>query len=296
MNTQLECIPCFIRQALEASQYAGGDDTVQKTVLRAACRWSSEADLTTTPPAMGQRIHRLVRELTGNQDPYAGPKSNFNRAVLELLPNLRQWVATSPDPFATAVRLAIAGNAIDLGAYDGLDGRNLRKHLVFALECSLLGSAETLQQAARAAANILYIADNAGEIVLDRLLIEQLESPKITVVVRGYPVLNDATRADATAAGLDNLVEVIDNGSDAPGTVLADCSTELRHRFDRADMVIVKGQGNYETLSHVQRPNVFFLLMAKCPVVARHLGCEQNSFVLAQTGWAGPLGRTNSHA
>jgi uncharacterized protein with ATP-grasp and redox domains len=282
MNTQLDCIPCFIRQALEAARHAGGDEGVQEEVLRSVCRWVSDVDMTLTPPAMGQRIHRLVRKLTGNPDPYAKAKSSFNRAVLELLPDLRQQITSSPDSFATAVRLAIAGNAIDLGAYNGLDGRHLHEHLAHALDCPLSGSLEALRQATRTAPTVLYIADNAGEIVLDRLLIEQLLPKRVTVVVRGQPILNDATRADAMVAGLGDLGEVIDNGSDAPGTLMSECSSELRHRFEHADVVIAKGQGNCETLSAVTRHNMFFLLMAKCPVIAQHLGCERNSLIVAQ--------------
>lgn len=284
MNTQLNCIPCFIRQALEAARHAGGDDAVQQEVLRSVCRWVSEMDMTMTPPAMGQRIHRLVRTLTGNTDPYANQKVQFNEAALGLLPDLRQQVTQATDPFATAVRLAIAGNALDSGAYNGLDGRNLRAHLAHAMSCPLSGSLEVLRQIASTASTVLYLADNAGEIVLDRLLIEQLLPQRVTVVVRGQSVLNDATRADATVAGLDGLVEVIDNGSDAPGTLLSDCSPELRHRFEHVDVVIAKGQGNYETLSQVTRRNVFFLLMAKCPMIAQHLGCVSNSLVVAQAG------------
>ncbi len=282
MKTHLDCIPCFIRQALEAARHAGADETVQKMVLRRVCRWVSDMDMAMTPPMMGQRIHRLVRELTENTDPYEASKSGFNRGVLELLPELRQKIAASPDPFAEAVRLAIAGNAIDMGAYSGLDSQNFRQALINIMESPLVGAMESLRSAINTAKTILYIADNAGEIVLDRLLIEQLGPPRITVVVRGRAVLNDATRADATAAGLDGLVEVMDNGSDVPGTWLPDCTAEMRRHFALADVVLAKGQGNYETLSAEMRPNLFFLLMAKCPVIAGHLGCERNSLIVAQ--------------
>ena len=282
MKTQLDCIPCFIRQALEAVRHAEANEATQALVLRSVCRWAGDMDMTMTPPVMGQRIHRLVRQLTGNPDPYAKQKLQFNQAALELLPELRQQIAQAADPFGTAVRIAIAGNAIDSGAYNGLDGRNLRAHIAHAIACPLAGSLEPLRHIVRTANNILYIADNAGEIVLDRLLIEQLGPPRITVVVRGQAVLNDATLVDAVAAGLNGLVEVMDNGSDAPGTLLSDGTAEIQHRFAQADVVLAKGQGNYETLSAITRPNVFFLLMAKCPVIAGHIGCERNSLIVAQ--------------
>ena len=111
------------------------------------------------------------------------------------------------------------------------------------------------------------------EIVFDRLLIEQLPREKVTLVVRGAPVSNDATMIDAEDTGLTKLLEVIDNGSDAPGTILDDCSHAFRERFDSADLIIAKGQGNYESLSEVEK-DIYFLLKAKCPVIARDLGCE----------------------
>ena len=281
MKTQLDCIPCFVRQALEAARQAEADETTQKMVLLRVCRWVSDMDMDMSPPLMGQRIHRLVRELTGNTDPYAECKSKFNHAVLELLPELRQEIASSPDPLSTAVRLAIAGNAIDMGAYSGLDNNNLRPILTRAMASPVVGVLESLRNAIRHANTILYLADNAGEIVLDRLLIEQLRPERVTVVVRGQPVLNDATLVDATAAGLNDMVEVIDNGSDAPGTLLSDCAADMRQRLAHADVVLAKGQGNYETLSAETRPNLFFLLMAKCPVIAGHIGCERNSLIVA---------------
>ncbi|MCK4815836.1 DUF89 family protein, partial [bacterium] len=129
---------------------------------------------------------------------------------------------------------------------------------------------------------ILYLADNAGEIVFDRLLIEQLPYEKITVVVKGKPVINDATMDDAEFAGLTEIVEVFDNGSDAPGTILQDCSQTFRDRFEDADLVIAKGQGNYETLSEVDK-DIFFLLKVKCFIIARDIDCEVGEMILQRS-------------
>ena len=129
---------------------------------------------------------------------------------------------------------------------------------------------------------MLYLADNAGEIVFDWLLLEQMPVEKVTVAVRGSPVLNDATIADTQAAGIPGLVELIDNGSDAPGTILDDCSAEFRRRFDRTDLIIAKGQGNYETLNEVEK-DIFFVLKAKCPVIARDLDCHVGSLILRRS-------------
>ena len=138
------------------------------------------------------------------------------------------------------------------------------------------------QQALNEAEEILYIADNTGEIIFDRLLIEQLPMGKVTVVIKGSPVINDATREDATLAGLHRIVEVIDNGSDGPGTILETCSQVFVDRFEKADLVIAKGQGNYETLSDIDK-NIFFVLKAKCHVIARDLGCDVGEMILRKS-------------
>ena len=129
------------------------------------------------------------------------------------------------------------------------------------------------------AEDILYLADNAGEIVFDRLLIEEMPMDRVTLVVRGGPVINDATRADVEAAGLDSKVSVMDNGSDAPGTIPELCTPLFRDRLGQCDLVIAKGQGNYETLNDFDK-NMFFLLKVKCPVIARDADWAVGQMVL----------------
>ena len=131
------------------------------------------------------------------------------------------------------------------------------------------------------AREILYLADNAGEIAIDRLLIEELGPERVTLAVRGSAVINDATIDDARAVGLHELVRVIDSGSDAPGTILEDCSVELRERFRTADLIVSKGQGNFETLSDIDT-DIFFLLKVKCPVIATHIGLPPGTHALVR--------------
>ena len=179
-----------------------------------------------------------------------------------------------------AVRFAIAGNIIDFGVHSEIDDAVIRDTLDRAVEAHISDhSLCEFKSAVELAADILYLGDNAGEIVFDRLLIEQLPCEKVTYAVRGKPIINDATFVDAQFAGITELVEVIDNGSDAPGTLLDDCSQEFRARFEEADLILSKGQGNYESLSD-GTGNIVFLLMAKCPVIARDIGYDVGSFVL----------------
>jgi len=259
---------------------ATGDATVHERILRETLRLVTEMPFDRSPPWLGQKIHRLLRKATGNPDPYRGVKERSNAMALALYPELKKRVRASADPFATALRLAIAGNVIDFGCKGHLDDDEVRQAIEDAMEGSLNeDSVADLRRAIEEAQDILYLADNAGEIVFDRLLIEEMPTERITLVVKGGPVINDATREDAETGGLSSLVTVMDNGSDAPGTILECCSPSFRTRFDRSDLVIAKGQGNYETLSR-QNERIFCLLKAKCPVIARDIGCRVGQIVV----------------
>jgi len=280
VKTSLDCIPCFTRQALDAARMVSDSPAVHEEIVRRVMSMAARMDFSQPPPVVGQKIHRIIRVLTGVDDPYRQVKDRFNRFALELYPGMKRRIACSADRFETAVRLAIAGNVIDLGLKSKVSEAEVERAIEEALAAplpteSIVGLRESIAQAD----DILYIADNAGEIVFDRLLIEELLPKRVTVAVRGHAVLNDATRADAEAAGLLDMVEVIDTDSDAPGTVLTDCSDEFLERFARADLVLAKGQGNYETLSDADA-EVFFLLKAKCEVIAEDIGCEPGSVVV----------------
>lgn len=286
MHTAWECVPCFARQALEAARFATDDPAVHERVLRDVLRSAAKMDLARSPPVVAQWIHRHVRQLTGVDDPYGTVKGRFNRMAMDMLPELCSRVHGAADPLAMALRLAIAGNVIDLGVNGDLMEVEARRAVTAGLDEPFHGDVDDLRQAIEPASDILYLADNAGEIVFDRMLIERLPAERVTMVVRGGPILNDATMADAEATGLCDLVNVIDNGSDAPGTVLADCSEDFRQRFAEADLVIAKGQGNFESLSD-ETANIYFLFKAKCPVIADHIGLPVGTHVA--TRWQAPL-------
>ena len=283
MQMTLDCMPCFVRQALDAVRMVTDAPDTQQGVLHGVLRWLSEASLQQSPLVTAQRVHRLIRELVCDGDPYLQTKQWSNELALGLYPRVEEMVRDSSEPLEMALRLAIAGNAIDFGPHQHVDKRHVDEAIAHALKSPLNGDLAGFTDAISRAGSILYLTDNAGEIVFDRLLIEQLGPERVTVGVRGMPVLNDATMADAEAAGLIGLVEVIDNGSDAPGTLLDDCSEEFRGRFDQADMVIAKGQGNYESLDDTDR-EVFLVLKAKCPVIAAQLGCPVLSLVVKRGG------------
>lgn len=279
MKTSLDCLSCFLRQALESARYATQDEALHREILREVLRAAAELNLDASPPEMAQHIHRVIRRSSGCRDPYRPAKKHFTAVALAMYPVLRHEVERAEDPLEAAVRMAIAGNIIDVGAGYALDESTVHEAVAHAWTAPLNGNLVELRDAAGEAKTILFLADNAGETVFDRLLIEQLGPEKVTVAVKGSPVLNDATREDAEEAGLVGWVEVIDNGSDAPGTILDDCSEPFRRRFEGADLVLAKGQGNYETLGEAPR-EVFFLLKAKCPIVTRDLCCELGDLIL----------------
>jgi len=282
MQTAIECIPCFVRQAEEAVALATGDSAKREKILRQILHALAEADWAGSPPAIAQRLHRIIRRETGESDPYREVKDRMNSLALEALPCCAESISRATDPCEAAVRVAVAGNLLDSGAKIQIQPENLPHLLATLWERPLAGDPHELFRAAEKAERILYLADNAGEIVFDRLLLNFLPMEKVTLVVRGRPVLNDALRGDAEVAGFAGLIPVIDNGSDAPGTVLEDCSEEFRRHFAQADLIISKGQGNYETLSAVHAP-IFFLFTVKCPIVAAQIGEPTGTMVVKKS-------------
>ncbi len=278
MKTYCDCIPCFTKQALDAARLASDDPDVHEIVLRKALRAVSEMDMRRTPPEMGALIYRIVGQYTNNNDPYKEIKKRFNQFALDLYPDLVKIRDDSPNSFETAARLAISGNIIDFGVGVAVDKKLLVKTIEKTLNEELFGNAKAFEEAVNKASKIIYLGDNSGEIVFDRILIEQIIAMKgsadnLIFVVRGEPVINDITMVDAYETGMSEIVNVIDNGQGYPGTVLSKCSADFLQYFNEADLVISKGQGNYETLSNVDK-NTFFLLKAKCSVVAKDLGCD----------------------
>lgn len=296
MRTYLECFSCFMNHGLDVSRKIGLDETGQRDVLNRIAGLIPGFELETTPPKMSFEINRMIRELTGGKDPFLEEKRRSNALALAATDKVRRSIAGAEDRLKRAVEYAIAGNIIDLGARQNLDIDAEMDTLVAGEEeqiekerpedFQLTRFREELQRAS----TLLYITDNAGEIVFDMLLIEVLQElyPDlvITAAVRDAPIINDATMDDAREIGLDKLVPVISSGSAAPGTPLELCTPRFMEYFRSADMVIAKGQGNYETLSEAPRP-VYLLFKVKCPVVARSSGGELGDVMLMLGGAAG---------
>jgi uncharacterized protein with ATP-grasp and redox domains len=229
-----------------------------------------------TPPEIGMIVYKAIYQATHIKDPYKRIKASCTAYLLGQYESLKTKVESDPDPLYTALRFAAIGNSIDLGANPEFEcAREINQQLDLDFDVCHYDEFKRNLASAR---SILYIADNAGETVLDRLLIERLGRP-VTYTVRSQPIINDATEEDAHAAGIDRVATVISSGCDAPGTILDLCSQEFLDTFLRADMIISKGQGNYETLSD-QKRKIFYLLKVKCPVIAEDIKIKVGSLVL----------------
>lgn len=276
MKTYLDCIPCYFRQALAQGRIAGCDDAALRAIVNEVARMIPDWPLDHPPAELSSWMYRGLRQWTGDDDHYRALKHENIREALALLPEMRGFIAAAADPLLAAVRVAIAGNVIDFGVHTEFDiARDARTILTqeFAID-----DYAAFRAAAARARTVLYIGDNAGESVFDRPLIEALGVP-VTYAVRSAPVLNDQIVDDALASGLGEVSTIIPSGSTAPATILDQCTPEFLVLFSSADLVISKGQGNYEGLSGAQRP-VFFLLKAKCGVIARDLGVEEGAIVV----------------
>lgn len=281
MQPALECLPCLIRQAAEAVALSERRVKRRPGILKRILRAMADTDWEQSSPAMAQMIHRIIREETGNRDPYQSIKDRMNRAALDGMPVWRELIAKSGNAREAVVRLAAAGNLLDSAAKTNIQPEDIPR-LASLWTRPLVGDPLDLFRLADRASRILYLADNAGEIVFDRLLIETLPTEKVTLAVRGGPVLNDALMEDAAMAGVSTIARVVSNGSDAPGTILEDCSEEFRLLFAMADLIIAKGQGNYETLADVRAP-IVFLFTVKCEIIADRVGQPVGSLVATRS-------------
>lgn len=288
MKTYLDCIPCFFKQALDTTRIVTSDGVKIKKVLDEIGIMVKNLSLDSSPPEIGRLIYEKIAEITGNPDPFKEIKNIYTDVALKLYPFLKQVVIQSDDRLFMAIKLAIVGNIIDFGAKSSLikttHELDIEKEVKEAVKKDFnLFSYEKFKKFVLSSSDILYIGDNAGETVFDRVLIEELKTP-VMYIVREKPIINDATYEDAVRAGIDKVATILSSGVDAPGTILSRCSDEFRKKYDNAQLVISKGQGNYETLSEEEKP-IFYLLMAKCPVIAREMEVEVGDMVLREAKW-----------
>ncbi|MBE9044000.1 DUF89 family protein [Pleurocapsales cyanobacterium LEGE 10410] len=279
MKISPDCIVCLFQQALRTSKLATEDEGLQRKILTRVANEIAQLEEETIPIEVAGRIQELVGELTGVTDPYQDAKRRYNDLALKLYPRLKELLEGAEDPLLTAIRLAIAGNIIDFGLGSEFDLEQVIQESL-TREFSIFDYEFFLEKLA-AAESLLYIGDNTGEIVFDKLLIEELlrRGKQVTYVVRGGSAINDATLEDARYVGMEKIVRVITTGTAIPGTILKDASSDFVTHFQTADLIIAKGQGNFEGLDDEPGP-ITFLLKAKCTLIANELGVEPGAMVL----------------
>jgi len=276
VKTHLDCFPCLISQALNTAKMVTTEKEKIHAVLNRVCLFLPTKTLDATPSEFGREVYRIVSSVTGVRDPFLKIKKQHTQQAFQLYSKLKELIRSSEDPLMTAIRLSIAGNVIDFGTTAKFD---MEKDLAEILKMDFaINHYMEFCEALSEANKILFIGDNAGETVFDRLLIEELGKP-VTYAVRESPIINDAVFEDAVEAGIDTVAEIISSGCDAPGTILSLCSDKFLELYISVDLIISKGQGNYEGLSDEPRP-IFFLLQAKCPVVAHDIDVPMGSIIL----------------
>lgn len=284
MLTYKECIPCFVRQIDEAAKLSSKDEDIQNEIIKDATRLLHNIDFKMPPPQMAQNIYRIIEKKIGRQDPYLEIKKKSNKMALSLYPRLKEKVEKAQDRLLTALEIAISGNIIDYGAKNSLDIEGEINNLFskdFCDEDKIVFQYERFKNDLEQTDEILYLADNAGEIVFDKVLIEELsKTKKVIFVVREKPIINDALIEDALECGIDKFAKVISSGSDAPGTILDQCHPDFIKKFKESRLIISKGQGNYETLSDFKEPLIYFLFKAKCSVIAKNAKVSVGNIVL----------------
>jgi len=282
MKVHLDCFPCFLKQTIIALRYGTREGEMQEQIIKAVLDDIKASDTSRPPAYTTTFIHRRIREMIG-YDPFKGIKSEYNRIAMGLYPSLKKIVNNSRDPISTAMRIAIAGNIIDFGIFTSVD---IDASIERALNNPLsIDDYPFFKSTIHRGKRVLYLLDNAGEIVFDRVLIETLISHgiNVTAVVKGSPIINDCTMDDAIESGLTGICDVIDNGSDCVGTILEFTSSEFMEHFKRADLIISKGQGNFETLQEVKRDkDIFYLFQSKCEVVSKEIGLSLGSMILSR--------------
>lgn len=283
MKASLECLECVVRQALRAARMAGDDPEMHRQVINAAVADIPAMDLNSSPAVLSLDLYQYAQQISGVDDPYLNIKQEQNRMILELEPELEQLVEKSEQPLITAIKLAAAGNIIDLGILQAHE-INPRDAIARAMETPMaVDHTEHFLENLKRCEDFLYLLDNAGEIVFDKVLIRQLQQhTNVTAVVKAGPIINDACLEDAEQVGLTTICDVIDNGGAFVGSPLTLVPQSFLDRMAQADILLGKGQGNYETIDDF-KGNVYLLLKAKCDVVARHMGISLGDLAFIST-------------
>ena len=279
MKATTECIPCYLKQAHSAITALVSEEAEVDQLMKRVLPHLRGTSLELTPAENSTIILREVNKLLNTQDPFYQQKRYCNMIALQWEGELNSYLGRSYDRLRTAIKLSVVGNVIDLGIKEKVDIKAAFE-AIFEEGFVVDDSDRLIERVQKGREKVLFIGDNAGEIVFDKVLVRELlrYQSEVVYVVKGGPILNDALMEDAQQVGMTRLCRVIDTGSDWVGVVEKDSSPEFMRAFHQADIIISKGQGNYETLTEMKR-EVFHILKAKCEVIARALGIHRGEMV-----------------
>jgi len=275
------CVECIINQSRRVTEAIRADDTLNRRIVSRVEKLGEDFDFSKSPPEVASYVYEQMAELAGMDDLYKELKDHATQKAKTFLPQLRVELQNTSHKLLTAIKIAVAGNVIDLAAEVTFD-LNEEMDKVFETHFSY-DDFHQLEGALEKAETLLYIGDNVGEHIFDYLCIETLQElyPKLEIyyMVRGNPIINDVTMIEAKEAGFDRLCNLVDSGVNTPGFAYERANISSQKLFDTVDLVITKGMGNYECLSPSPRTNLCYLLKVKCQVVARSLGQEVGALV-----------------
>ncbi len=278
MNFNYDCLHCHINQGLKVAKEVNLDSSSKEELLRSILYHLSKADFTKQNPEIMSQTWSIITSAIDNKDPYKSFKEDYNQRLESIAPQLKKEILSQDLYFRRFMYAAILGNIIDLGPSHEFETNDWLKQFKDELSHIKLGDDDSakLYHELKKANSLLYIGDNCGEIVLDKLFIEfltdQFPDLDIIYVTRGLPILNDVTLDDASAIKMNKVCKVISSGVPTPGLILNLADESFLDIYKNRDVIIAKGQGNYEGLSNEHDPRIFHLFMVKCPLIARETG------------------------
>jgi uncharacterized protein with ATP-grasp and redox domains len=272
------CIPCIIRQAYNSSKlFTDGNKELQLKIIKEVCAEAAQIGDDCSAPKFSKKMQLILEQYYGNGNPYEKIKEKNYKVAEKYYLFLKMMMDSSQDKFDTAIRIAIIGNIIDFAANPDFDiDYEINRMASNNID---LSSLKRFKEDYSKAETILYIGDNYEEAMFDKFLIKELLPKKVVFAVRSKPILNDITLKDAKRLEINKLCEVIESGSTIAGTDLEEGTTEFLDIYHNADIVISKGQGNYESLINETR-KIYFLFKVKCEVIASRCGYEKGKGVL----------------
>ncbi|MDD3272052.1 MAG: ARMT1-like domain-containing protein [Syntrophomonadaceae bacterium] len=287
MRYSMECLPCLLNQGIRVARLYLENEEEQRTLLKSIIAEIAVMDHNASAPYIAHKVHRALKEALQNPDPYHKEKLYYNQEMLKLEDDFSRLVESADNPLDVALKLAAAGNIIDFGPGYDLTRDNVLKTIKDSMEKDysqevFLSLVAALQDADK----LLYLGDNAGEIVFDKIFISTIKKSyphlHIDFATRGEPIMNDVTEEDAYMVGIDAYATIINNGTDIPGTILEHCSDSFVNVFNKADVIIAKGQGNFESLYGNGYNNLYYIFLCKCDLFMDRFGARQKDLVLMQ--------------